>query len=532
MSKVEKIPRIPSYIVPDDVTHVTMTLQKAQFEAYLVGGCVRDMILGNTPKDWDIATNAHPHEVQGLFPHTYYENDFGTVGIVNDETEDQSLKNIEVTTYRLEGDYSDNRHPDKIEFGKTIEDDLNRRDFTMNAIAISLEEGQKDISKPPHLSSCGVPHVTNTKDILKDKRCGGKGHIVDPYSGLKDIENRVIRTVLEPEKRFSEDALRIMRAVRFSSTLDFQIEEGTRKAMETLHMKLGEISKERIREEFTKIIMSDRPEYGLTELHELNLMQYMVPELEKAIGVEQGGVHVYDVWNHSLKALQGSANKGFGLETRLASLFHDIGKPKTRRAGGKNKEWTFFGHDAVGAKMVREIMDDLKFPRETTDTVAKLVRNHMFFSDTEQITLSAVRRMIRNVGKENIWDLINLRITDRIGNKTPKEEPYRLRKYKSMIEEVMRDPISVGMLEIDGNKILEVTHETPGPKVGYILHALLEEVLEDPKLNTKEYMERRAVELSKLDDFKLIALGEKGKVEKEKKEGEELRKIRGRNKVQ
>jgi len=495
---------IPKYIVPDEVTRITQTLQKAQFEAYLVGGCVRDMIIGNKPSDWDIATNAKPEEVQGLFPHTYYENDFGTVGVVNDDTEEESLRNIEITTYRLESGYSDSRHPDKVIFGKTIEDDLKRRDFTMNAIAISLKDNVKDISK---------------------------GHLVDPYGGLGDIKDKSIKTVLDPEDRFSEDALRILRAVRFISSLNFTIEEGTRAAIGKLHMKLGEISKERIRDEFIKIIMSKRPEYGLIELEKLNLMKYIIPELIEAIGVKQGGVHIYDVWEHILKSLQGSADKGFILEVRLASLFHDIGKPKTRRAGGKNKEWTFFGHDAVGARMTSKIMEDLKFPKETIKIVSKLVRNHMFFSDTEQITLSAVRRMVRNVGKENIWDLINLRITDRIGNDRPKEEPYRLRKYKSMVEEVMRDPISVGMLEIDGNKIIEVTHETPGPKIGYILHALLEEVLDDPKLNTAEYLEKKTVELSKLDDFKLIALGERGKAEKSKKEDEELKKIRSRNKV-
>jgi tRNA nucleotidyltransferase (CCA-adding enzyme) len=494
--------KVPKYIVPDEVTHVTSTLQKAGFEAYLVGGCVRDMVMGKTPNDWDIATNAKPEEIQGLFPHTYYENDFGTVGVVNDDTEEGSLRNIEVTTYRLESSYSDARHPDQVEFGKTIEDDLKRRDFTMNALALSLDPGIKDISK---------------------------GHLVDPYGGMSDIENRTIRTVLEPEKRLSEDALRIMRAVRFMSSLNFTIETKTREAIEKLHMKLVDISKERIRDEFIKIIMSDMPEYGLTELHKLNLMQYIVPELEETVGIEQGGVHIYDVWQHSLKTLQGAADKKFPLEIRLASLFHDIGKPGTRRPGGKNKEWTFFGHDAVGARMTKKILEDLRFPKETIETVTKLVRNHMFFADTEQITLSAVRRMIRNVGKENIWDLVNLRVTDRIGNDRPKEEPYRLRKYKSMIEEVMRDPISVGMLEIGGNKVLEVTHETPGPKVGYILHALLEEVLEDPKLNTSGYLEKRAIELAKLDDFKLIALGEKGKVEKAKKEEEELKKIRDKN---
>ena len=498
MSKNTEIPR---FLVPDEVSHVTNTIQKANFEAYLVGGCVRDMLLGLKPKDWDITTNAKPEEIQGLFPHTYYENTFGTVGVVNDNTDDETLKNIEITTYRLESEYSDSRHPDKIIFGNKIEDDLKRRDFTINAIALNLPEGLKDISK---------------------------GHLVDPYKGHSDIKDKVIRTVLEPQKRFFEDPLRIMRAVRLSTILGFTINDETKRVIGEFHMKLYQISKERIRDEFIKIIMSEKPEYGLTELKNLNLLQYIIPVIEKSYEIEQGGIHSYNVWEHLIKTLQAAADKGFTLEVRLAALFHDIAKPATRRRGQK-KEWTFYGHDAVGAKVTRETLESLKFPKEIVDKVVKLVRNHMFFSDTEQITHSAVRRIIRNIGKENIWDLINLRITDRIGTGRPKEEPYRLRKYKSMIEEVIRDPISVGMLEIDGNKIIEVSHETPGPKIGLILHALLEEVLDNPKLNTKEYLEKRTLELSKLDDFELIKLGEEGKRKKEDMEERELKKIRDKN---
>ncbi|HJN62744.1 MAG TPA: HD domain-containing protein [Candidatus Paceibacterota bacterium] len=492
---------IQGYIVPNEVLDILNTLQTANFKAYLVGGCVRDILLGQDPKDWDITTNAKPEEIQGLFPHTYYENTYGTVKIINDKTENKALKTIEVTTHRVESEYSDGRHPDEVIFSDKIEEDLSRRDFTMNAMAIELQGGIKDISK---------------------------GHLIDPYKGHQDIQNKVVRTVLEPKKKFSEDALRIMRAVRLSTILGFSIEKETRESMKTLAKNLKDISRERIRDEFIKIIMSKKPEYGLTELKKLNLIEYTIPEFKESVGVEQGGIHAYDVWEHSLKTLQAAANKDFPLEVRLASLFHDIAKPRTRRKGEK-KEWTFYGHDAVGARVTHETLESLKFPKETIEKVSNLVRNHMFFSDTEQITHSAVRRIIRNVGKENIWDLINLRITDRVGTGRPKEEPYRLRKYKSMIEEVMRDPISVGMLEIDGTRIMEVTHETPGPKIGLILHALLEEVLDDPKLNTKEYLEKRTGELVKLDDFKLIKLGEKGKEKGAEREEEELKKIRDKN---
>ena len=492
---------IQGYIVPNEVLDILNTLQTANFKAYLVGGCVRDILLGQDPKDWDITTNAKPEEIQGLFPHTYYENTYGTVKIINDKTENKALKTIEVTTHRVESEYSDGRHPDEVIFSDKIEEDLSRRDFTMNAMAIELQGGIKDISK---------------------------GHLIDPYKGHQDIQNKVVRTVLEPKKKFSEDALRIMRAVRLSTILGFSIEKETRESMKTLAKNLKDISRERIRDEFIKIIMSKKPEYGLTELKKLNLIEYTIPEFKESVGVEQGGIHAYDLWEHSLKTLQAAANKDFPLEVRLASLFHDIAKPRTRRKGEK-KEWTFYGHDAVGARVTHETLESLKFPKETIEKVSNLVRNHMFFSDTEQITHSAVRRIIRNVGKENIWDLINLRITDRVGTGRPKEEPYRLRKYKSMIEEVMRDPISVGMLEIDGTRIMEVTHETPGPKIGLILHALLEEVLDDPKLNTKEYLEKRTGELVKLDDFKLIKLGEKGKEKGAEREEEELKKIRDKN---
>jgi len=491
--------KMPKYTVPKEITDITDKIQESGFEAYLVGGCVRDMLLGKDPKDWDITTNATPEEMVALFPHTYYENDFGTVGVVNDETKNPNLKNVEVTTFRLEGDYSDSRHPDEIKFSKNLDDDLKRRDFTINAMAINLPIGIKDISK---------------------------GHLVDNYKGQKDLKDKTIRTVLGPKERFDEDALRILRAVRFATELNFQIDPETEKVIKTFHMKLKEISNERIRDEFIKIMNSPFPKEGLTRLQKLNLLKYIVPELPKGIGVEQNQAHSYDVWEHILRAVQAAADKGFSLEVRLAALFHDISKPHTRRRSKDKDKWTFYGHDVVGARVSHGTLRDLKFPKETVEKVSKLVRWHMFFSDTEEITLSAVRRLLRNVGEENVWDLIDLRICDRIGTGRPKEEPYRLRKYQAMIEEVLRDPISVGMLKIDGNRIMKVLKIKPGPKIGYILHALLEEVLDNPKLNTKVYMENRALELSKLDDYELLELGERGKLKKEKVDEKEVRELR------
>lgn len=278
--------------------------------------------------------------------------------------------------------------------------------------------------------------------------------------------------------------------------------------------------------------MSNNPLIGIVSCEKLGLLEYICPELEVSMGVTQNQAHAYDVWEHLLRTVQHAADKGFSLEIRLAALFHDIGKPKTRRVSHETgTEPTFYGHDVVGERMTRKILENLKFSREIIEKVAKFVRWHMFFSDPDQITLSAVRRMVANVGKDNIWDLMHVRECDRIGTGRPKENPYRLRKYKAMIEEVMDDPVSVGMLKIDGSKIMDVTHETPGPKIGFILHALLEEVMEDPKLNTPEYLEGRAQELIKLDIKELKELSDKGKEVKEKAQEEKIKGIRKKHNV-
>ena len=268
---------------------------------------------------------------------------------------------------------------------------------------------------------------------------------------------------------------------------------------------------------------------GLLAMKKLGLLSYVVPELEETIGVEQNKAHSYDVWEHLLRSLQGAADKNYPLEIRLSALFHDISKPESRRWAKEQDTWTFYGHEVLGARATKKILTNLKYPTKIIEKVVKMVRWHMFFSDTEQITLSAVRRMIVNVGRENIWDLMNLRICDRIGTGRPKEDPYRLRKYHAMIDEALRDPVSVGMLKIDGKKIMDVSRITPGPKVGYTLHALLEEVLEDPKKNTSEYLENRAKELVLLPESELKELGEKGKQTKEEAEEEEIKKIRGKH---
>ncbi|MCX6712498.1 MAG: HD domain-containing protein, partial [Candidatus Vogelbacteria bacterium] len=453
---------------------------------------------------WDITTNATPEQIIPLFPKTVYENLFGTVTIVNENISHETieewgntLKNVEVTPFRTEANYSDRRHPDEIKFSDKLEDDLSRRDFAINALAYDASQSE----------------------------------LIDLYGGVKDIKDKCIKTVGESDLRFSEDALRMLRAIRLACELGFTC---NKEVLESIYRNSGllkEISIERIRDEFVKMIDSPEPMNGLILSHQTGILQYIVPELEKGISMEQKGEHVYDVWEHTIRAVQHSADKNYPLHVKLAALFHDVGKTKTRRAGLKGKEYTFYGHEVVGERMAVQIMSRLKFSNKEIELVQKMVRNHMFFADPDKITLSAVRRVIVNVGPEYIWDLMNLRICDRIGMGRPKEEPYRLRKYESMIEEALRAPTSVGMLKIDGKRVMEVTRETPGPKIGYILNALLEEALENPEINNEEFLVKRVGELAKLSEKDLIELAEKGKDKKEEIEQEELKKIRDKYRV-
>lgn len=500
--------------IPQFVSHVTKTLQNAGFEAYLVGGCVRDLLMGKIPKDWDITTNADPEQIQNIFKDlkTVYENPYGTVTIIDmpaSETDRNvshvtKLEEVEVTTYRSEGNYGDNRHPDTVTYETKLEKDLERRDFTMNAIAFDPFGKNDDNSN--------------------------NGQIIDIFKGQSDLKDKIVRSVLNANTRFEEDALRMMRAVRFSTTLNFAIASETLSALATKATLLQHVSAERIRDELIKIILSDSPAYGIDTLQKTGLLHFIAPEFEDGIGCEQKGAHIYDVYNHLLHALQHAADKHFSLEIRLAALFHDIGKPATRRYDKTKDKYTFFGHEVVGARITKKIMERLKFSRETTDLVVKLVRNHMFFSDTEQITLSAVRRIIQKVSPEHIWLLMEVRECDRVGMKKA-EAPYRLRKYHAMIEEALRDPISVSQLVIDGRYLMETLHMKPGPRMGWILHALLEEVLDNPAINTLEQLHERALDLNEQSDETLKKLGEKGKEQKEAANDAEIGELRKKHKV-
>lgn len=497
---------IDQFNIPTNVSRVTNILRDGGFEAFLVGGCVRDLIMGKSPKDFDITTNAKPEDIVKLFEtaelKVVYENTFGTVMVIfEEEPLDSPTRQIEITPYRRETTYSDARHPDQVMFADKLEDDLMRRDFTMNALAYN-------------------PVTRETIDL---------------YNGLEDIKNKTIKTVGEANERFGEDALRMMRAVRFAAQLGFSVSHETLLGIQNNKELLKKVSQERIRDEFVKIINAPSPIVGIGFMVQLGLMEYVIPELLEGVGCEQGGVHKYDVFEHLLHACQHAADKGYSFHVKLSALFHDIGKPRTRRPGHK-KAYTFYGHEVVGARMAEKIMNRMKFPKADTDMVVKLVRNHMFFSDTEQITLSAVRRIIQKMqplpnpllqgeGTEHpIWILMQVRECDRVGM-AKSEAPFRLRKYFAMIEEALRDPISVSQLAIDGNYLMKDLNVKPGRRMGWILHALLEEVLEDPSKNTVASLSVRVKQLEELPDAELMKLGEAGKEKKEELEEKEIEQL-------
>lgn len=468
--------------VPEEVVAVCKTLAGAGFEAYLVGGCVRDMMLSREPKDWDVATNATPPEIQGLFAETVYENDFGTVGIKND-IEGSKVGIIEVTTYRIEGKYTDKRHPDDVKFAKTIEEDLSRRDFTVNAMAMGMD-----------------------------------GAVIDPHGGEGDLREGIIRTVGNAEERFSEDALRLMRAVRFSVQLDFEIEFNTRRAIVAKSRELELIAKERVRDELAKIIMTPRAAKGILLLEELGLLENVLPELREGLGVGQNKHHIYGIFEHNIRSLDYAAKQDYSLVVRMASLLHDVGKPRAK--GGDGPDSTFYNHEHIGAKMVVTMLDRLRFPRGFIEDVAHLVRSHMFYYDTGVISPAGVRRFVARVGPEYIDDLLKVREADRIGSGVKKAVPYRLRHLLFMIEKVKSDPLSPKMLKLKGDEIMELLQLPQSPRVGWILNALLEEVLDDPQKNIKEHLTVRAKELGKLSDAELQKLFVSAREKKSEVQGE------------
>ncbi len=472
--------------IPGYVKNTILALEKAGFEAYIVGGCVRDFLMGKEPKDWDITTNAKPDDILQVFPDGKYENGFGTVLLPIREGE-TLLDVLEITTYRSEQGYSDRRHPDEVKFEDKLDKDLERRDFTINALALNPK---------------------NPDDVI------------DLFGGEKDIKKKIIRAVGEPVDRFKEDALRMLRAVRFGAQLGFELEPKTQRAIVKLAGSLKFVSKERIRDELIKILASQRPAEGIMLLHDCKLLQYILPELEQGVDVKQDRHHIYPVFKHNILALKSCPSPDW--QVRFAALLHDVAKPKTRKI--IDNIATFYNHEYLGAKMTDKIMTRLRFSNEDRERVVNLVKNHMFYYNVGEVTAASVRRLIVKVGRENLKDLIDLRIADRLGSGTPKAMPYKLRHLQYMMEKVQHDPVSVKMLKLNGNDLMEVLGIAPGPKIGAILDVLLGDVLENPDLNEAEILAKRAHELDKLPLEELRAQAKSLIEEKRQEEDKDIKK--------
>jgi len=483
--------------IPAHILKIVKDLQVSGYEAYIVGGCVRDVLMGREPQDWDITTSALPEQILKIFTDAKYENIFGTVilpiramakeGEVKGQLEDV----VEITTYRSEQGYSDRRHPDSIRFETELDKDLERRDFTINALALDPSDHEK---------------------------------IIDYFTGQKDIKLKIIRAVGEPSDRFKEDALRMLRAVRFSAQLGFELEPKTQRAIVKLAGSLKFVSKERIRDEFIKILASDRPAEGIFLLHDCKLLQYILPELEDGVGIKPARHHIYPIFEHNVFALKHCPSPEWPV--RLAALLHDVGKPKTRKIIGGIA--TFYNHEYVGAKITDRIMSRLKFANDDRERVVNLVKNHMFYYNVGEVTAASVRRLIVKVGRENLQDLIHLRVADRLGSGIPKAMPYKLRHLQYMLEKVQNDPVSVKMLNINGDDLMRILEIKPSPKIGAILDVLLSEVIEDPELNAAPYLSERA---KKLDELNLEELRARAREVIEEKREEDDKNIKKQFKV-
>jgi poly(A) polymerase/tRNA nucleotidyltransferase (CCA-adding enzyme) len=429
--------------VPNDVERVVATLTDAGHAAYVVGGCVRDAIRGVDPQDWDIATDATPEKIQKLFKRSLYTNRFGTVIVRSGEHE------VEVTTYRTEADYTDHRRPDQVAFTDSLQADLSRRDFTMNAMA------------------------------WRPGKNGTPGQLVDPFDGQRDLESRVLRAVGEPEERFREDALRMLRAVRFATLLDMRIDERTVAAIRRNAHLAATLSGERINQEMVKILGAERPSTAFRMLSDVGLLEVLCPELEESKKTPQDKVAALDVFEHSLATLD--ATPPGDLVLRLAGLFHDIGKPETFADGH------FHQHEFVGEFKARQILRRWKFDKETVAEVTHLIRNHMFWYETHW-TDSAVRRFIRKIGLDYIPALFALRRADNIGSGARSPRMYALEALWQRVQAQIAaaNAFSPRDLAIDGNDVMRELGIPPGPEVGRILNALFERVLDEPALNTRE----------------------------------------------
>ncbi|MGL4562291.1 MAG: CCA tRNA nucleotidyltransferase [Brevinema sp.] len=447
--------------IPEDIFFISDIFFKHQFELYLVGGAVRDSLRGNVVADFDLATSASPEQMIQIFKNISYCQliptgiNHGTLTLVLNK------KHYEITTYRIDGGYSNNRHPDNVLFTTSLDQDLSRRDFTVNAIAVNPK----------------------TKEI------------VDPFGGQEDIQHKIIRTVGDPEQRFQEDALRMLRACRFVAKLEYQITESTFLAIKKNAHTIQQISQERIRDELLKILSSKQPSIGIELMRKSGLLTYILPELEEGFGVEQNKFHKYDVYWHNLKTADAYKNHHDVL-TRFAALMHDIGKVRAQKFALKiGNGNVFYNHEIIGAKMTKNIMRRLKFSNHDIDYVSLLVELHMFYYTTDW-TDGAIRRFLKRFDGDMSFleKLFQLREADRLGSGTKKQSPNILREFKARINHILAfdAALKVKDLDIDGNILISTFNLASGRIIGEILNHLLELVLDNPEINTKDNLLKEA----------------------------------------
>ena len=434
--------------LPPETLNILRKFHRTGFDIFLVGGAVRDLMLDLPIGDLDLATSAPPEKTQELFPNSFYDNTYGTVKITRPK------RQIEITTFRAESGYQDHRHPDQISWGKTIEEDLSRRDFTINALALGARVEKKTFQP----------------------------ELVDKFSGQKDLEKGLIRAVGNPKERFAEDALRLLRAVRLSAQLNFTIEEQTLSALKRQAHLIEKVSWERIRQELFKILLTDQVELAFEALRITGLINYLLPELVKGYQMTQKGHHLWGVWKHSLLSAQYCPTKD--PIVKLAALIHDVGKPLV--VEDNNGERTFHNHEVVGASLARQIGQRLKLAKKDLDRLIKLVRHHQF-SVSETQTDKAIKRFIRRVEKENVPDMLALRTGDRLGSGA-KETSWRTELFKKRLVEVQKEPFSIKDLKINGRDVMKTLNIPPGPKVGQILFGLFDQVDNKQLANKKEVL--------------------------------------------
>ncbi|HSW10203.1 MAG TPA: HD domain-containing protein [Bacillota bacterium] len=452
--------------LPLSVVEVLKSLMATGHQAYLVGGCVRDLIGGRRPLDWDVATAARPEQVALIFPHTLPTGTrYGTTTVVH------GGRAIEVTTFRQEQGHSDLRHPDQVTFISDLKADLARRDFTVNAMALDLD-----------------------------------GRLFDPFGGQGDLRNRTIRAVGSAGTRFEEDALRLVRGVRLAAELDFDLEAETFRAI-CCHAGLVElVARERIGPELERILLSAHPARGLMLLEQTGLLALILPEIQEGGDVVQGEHRADTVWEHTVRTVAGVLKDPV---LRLAALLHDVGKPRTLTVGEDGRR-RFPGHEILGAEMSETILLRLKFRRATVKRVLHLIRHHLELQQlhdrpapgqARQPALSdaAVRRLLARVGPEAIRDLAELDRADRAASRIGRGfRPDRTVRLLARVRRIMagKPALRPADLAIDGDDVQRLTGWPPGPAIGRVLHQLLDDAIEDPGLNHRIWLERRVVDLA------------------------------------